>query len=105
MVEFANNLDPDVAAHHQLPHLDLHCLLSSLWILHILLGCNFFCNFTDKNFVFCFLGTLWVKDHKRTNKFGEFISPAEVALVCLKFILSFIKFCSLVTKLWLICGF
>ena len=37
-----------------------------------------------------------------TSKFGEFISPAEVVLVCLKFILSFIKFCSLVTKLWLI---
>ena len=31
--------------------------------------------------------------------------PAEMALVCLKLILSFIKFCSLVTKLWLICGF
>ena len=41
-----------------------------------------------------------------TSKFGEFISPAEVALVCLKFIFSFIKFCSLVTnKLWLICAF
>ena len=40
-----------------------------------------------------------------TSKFGKFISPAEVALVCLKFILSFIKLCSLVTKLWLICGF
>ena len=39
-----------------------------------------------------------------TSKFSEFIPPAEVALVCLKFILSFIKFCSLVTKLWL-CGF
>ena len=45
-----------------------------------------------------------VKYHQ-TSKFGEFISPAEVALVCLKFILSFIKFCSLVTELWLICGF
>ena len=29
---------------------------------------------------------------RETSKFGEFISPAEVALVCLKFILSFIKF-------------
>ena len=37
-----------------------------------------------------------------TSAFGEFISPAEMALVCLEFILSFIKFCSLVTKLWLI---
>ena len=42
---------------------------------------------------------------KRTSKFSEFISPAEVALASLKFILSFIKFCPLVTKLWLICGF
>ena len=40
-----------------------------------------------------------------TSKFGEFISPAEVAVVCLKYSLSFIKFCSLVSKLWLICGF
>ena len=38
-----------------------------------------------------------------TCKFGEFIFPAEVALVYLKFVLSFIKFCSLVTELWLIC--
>ena len=37
-------------------------------------------------------------ESKLTSKFGEFISPAEVALVRLKFILSFIKFCSLVTK-------
>ena len=37
------------------------------------------------------------RDSEETSKFGEFISPAEVALLCLKFILSFIKFCSLVT--------
>ena len=42
---------------------------------------------------------------KQTSKFGECIFPTRVALVCLKFILSFIKFSSLVTKLWLICGF
>ena len=40
-----------------------------------------------------------------TSKFGEFISPAEVAVVYLKFILNFIKFCSLTTELWLIRGF
>ena len=34
---------------------------------------------------------------RKTSKFSEFISSAEVALVCLKFILSFIIFCSLVT--------
>ena len=34
----------------------------------------------------------------QTSKIGEFISPAEVALVCFKFILSFIKCCSLITE-------
>ena len=36
IAEFADNVDPHVAAHNQLneqPHLDLHCFLSSLWIL------------------------------------------------------------------------
>ena len=45
------------------------------------------------------------KNKIKTGKCGEFISPAEVDLVCLKFFLSFIKFCLLVTELWLICGF
>ena len=30
VAEFANSIDPDEAAHNELPHLDLHCLLSSL---------------------------------------------------------------------------
>ena len=34
---------------------------------------------------------------KIISKFDEFLYPAEVAVVCLKFFLSFIKFCSLVT--------
>ena len=29
-VKFANSIDPDEAAHNELPHLDLHCLPSSL---------------------------------------------------------------------------
>ena len=29
-VELANSVDQDEAAHHELPHLDLHCLPSSL---------------------------------------------------------------------------
>ena len=40
-----------------------------------------------------------------TSKFGEFISPAKVALDCLKSVSSFIKFCSLVTvmaNLWVL---
>ena len=40
---------------------------------------------------------IWVSNALTTSKFGEFISAAEVALVCLKLILSFIKFCSLAT--------
>ena len=28
--EIANSIDPDQAAHNELPHLDLHCLPSSL---------------------------------------------------------------------------
>ena len=28
--EFMNSVDPDEAAHNELPHQDLHCLLSSL---------------------------------------------------------------------------
>ena len=30
LAEFANSLDPDEAAHNELPHLGLHCLLCSL---------------------------------------------------------------------------
>ena len=29
-VEFANSVDQDEVAHNELPHLDLHCLPSSL---------------------------------------------------------------------------
>ena len=28
--EFANSIEPDEVAHNEPPHLDLHCLLSSL---------------------------------------------------------------------------
>ena len=30
MAEFANSVDLDEAAHHEPPHLDLHCLSSRL---------------------------------------------------------------------------
>ena len=30
MAEFANRIDPDEVAHYEPPHLDLHCLPSSL---------------------------------------------------------------------------
>ena len=30
IVKFANRVDPDEAAHNELPHLDLHCLPSIL---------------------------------------------------------------------------
>ena len=38
-----------------IPHLDLHCLPSSLWILNMIqLGLNIFLKFADENFVVCF---------------------------------------------------
>ena len=30
VTEFANSVDPDEVAHYEPPHLDLHCLPSSL---------------------------------------------------------------------------
>ena len=36
IVDFANNVDPDEAAHYELPHLDLQFLLSSLEILSMI---------------------------------------------------------------------
>ena len=36
IAKFANGVDPDEVAHNEPPHLDLHCLLSSLLILNIL---------------------------------------------------------------------
>ena len=56
MAEFANSVDLDEVAHNEPPHLDLHCLPSSLRILNmILLGINIFRKFADENFVVCFL--------------------------------------------------
>ena len=36
MFEYANTVDPDEAAHYELPRLDLHCLLSSVEILSMI---------------------------------------------------------------------
>ena len=36
MAHFANSIDLDEAAHYELPHLDLHCLPSSLRILNMI---------------------------------------------------------------------
>ena len=36
MAKFANSIDLDEVAHNELPHLDLHCLLSSLRILYMM---------------------------------------------------------------------
>ena len=33
IAEFSNSVDLDEVAHNEPPHLDLHCLLSCLWIL------------------------------------------------------------------------
>ena len=34
--EFANSVDLDEVAHHEPPHLDLHCLASNFWILNMI---------------------------------------------------------------------
>ena len=36
IAEFANSVDPDEVAHYEPPHLDLHCLPSSLRILNMI---------------------------------------------------------------------
>ena len=36
IAELANSIDLDEAAHHEPPHLDLHCLPSSLLILSMI---------------------------------------------------------------------
>ena len=36
IVEFVNRVDPDEVAHNEPPHLDLHCLPSSLEILNMI---------------------------------------------------------------------
>ena len=54
--ESANSVDHDEVAHNEPPHLDLHCLLSSLWILNMIwFGLNILWKFTDENFDLCFL--------------------------------------------------
>ena len=56
IAEFAISVDLDEVAHNEPPHLDLHCLPSSLSILNMIeLGLNIFRKFADKNFVICFL--------------------------------------------------
>ena len=53
--KFANSVDPDEVAHNEPPHLDLHCLPSSLSIFNAGSDGTFFSNFADVNFVVCFL--------------------------------------------------
>ena len=54
--EFANSIDLDEVAHNEPPHLDLHCLPSSLCILNITsLALYIFLKFADEHFVVCFL--------------------------------------------------
>ena len=54
--KFANSADLDEVAHNEPLHLNLHCLLSSLWILNkIKLELKIFWKFADESFVVCFL--------------------------------------------------
>ena len=43
IVEFANSIDPDEVAQNEPPHLEFHCLHSTVYILNIIkLGQDFF---------------------------------------------------------------
>ena len=56
MDEFENNVDLDEVAQNEPPHLDIHCLPSSIWILNMIhLGLEIFWKFADENFVVYFL--------------------------------------------------
>ena len=49
IVEFADCVDPEEAAHYEPPHIDLYCLLSYLRIHNMIrLGQNTFLNFADE---------------------------------------------------------
>ena len=55
IAEFANSVDLDEVAHNEPPHLDLHCLTSSPWILNMIqFGRKIFWKFADENIVVCF---------------------------------------------------
>ena len=59
MAELANSIDLAEVAQDEPPHLDLHCLPSSLCILNMIkLGLDIFLKFADENFVVCFLVVL-----------------------------------------------
>ena len=66
---FANSVDLSEVAHHEPPHLDLHCLHSSLWILNMInFGLNtFFFKFADDNFVVCFLVVQELKNKTKSK--------------------------------------
>ena len=59
IAEFMNNIDEDVAAHFELPILNLCCPFSGLRILDTA-WTKHFRNFADINFVISFFDTLWV---------------------------------------------
>lgn len=55
-VEFTNSVAPDEVAQHRLLHLDLQCLMSSLWIAWMKHSFVFVLFFADVNFAACFAG-------------------------------------------------
>ena len=64
------NTDLDVAAHNEPPHLDLHCLPPSFWILNMIqLGFIIFWKFADENFVVCFLVVKELRANWLTNTY------------------------------------
>ena len=76
--------------------LDISCESSAWQSIHMKHQASFSSKDRSNNNKSVVCNFAWLKALK-TSKFSEFISPAEVALVCLKFILGYIKFCSLAT--------
>ena len=73
--EFTNSVNPDDLAHHELPHLELHCLPSSLWNLNIIqLDKTIIKIFADINFVLCFFAL------KELNIQEEQVTKIDVVL-------------------------
>ena len=71
IAESANSVDLDEVAHYEPPHLDLHCLPFSLWILSMIkLGLNIFWKFADDNFVVCF--SVAKELRRKTGKNGNY---------------------------------
>ena len=56
IIEFANRIDPDEAAHYEQPHLDLYCFLLVLNFQYDLASMKDFCKFCRRKFCHLLFG-------------------------------------------------